>query len=587
MSHTKSIEIDGKKITLETGRLAKQAGGAVLISLGDNYVLCTATASEETKPGQDFFPLTVDYREKTASIGKIPGGFFKREARPTEKEILSSRLIDRPIRPMFPEGYLNEVQVLCSVYSSDKENDSDIIAAIGASAALMISDIPFEEPISEVRVTRADGNFILNPTYEQIEKGDFDITVAGTSDSIMMVEGEAKEISESELLDAIKFAHKHIAEICNFQKEFAKESGKQKNELAPAEDISEMTVDVKNLIEEDLKKITGTILSKEERKIKNREIHDKVMTALSEKYPEKEKTIEKVIHDIQYDVIRDMILNESKRLDGRGMTDIRQISSEVGVLPRTHGSALFTRGQTQSLTTVTLGTKRDEQMIEGLKDLSTKRFILHYNFPPFSTGEVGGRPGPGRREIGHGNLAERALKNLLPSEEDFPYTLRILSDILESNGSSSMATVCAGSLALMDAGVKLKKPIAGIAMGLIKENDKVAILSDILGDEDHFGDMDFKVAGTADGITAIQMDIKIKGISFDIMEKALGTGEGRKNSHTRRNEKKPGYAERINFQICPSFVFNEYSKRFNRSCYWTGRKNHQTHNCRERCRNKY
>ncbi|HMS32892.1 MAG TPA: polyribonucleotide nucleotidyltransferase [Ignavibacteria bacterium] len=528
MSHTKSLAIGGKTITLETGRLAKQAHGAVLISLDDSYVLCTVTASDEAKPGQDFFPLTVDYREKTASVGKIPGGFFKREARPTEKEILSSRLIDRPIRPMFPEGFFNEVQILCSVYSSDRENDPDVIAAIGASACLMISDVPFEDPISEVRVTRLDGELIINPTYDQVEKGDFDITIAGTTDSIMMVEGEAREISEAEFLEAIKFGHKFIAEICEFQKEFAKEIGKKKRELNPAEDISEMINDVKSICEADIKTVTGTILSKEERRDKNKEIFDKVITALTEKYPEQEKKIGNIIHDIQYDVMRDMILNEGKRLDGRGMKDIRQISSEVAVLPRTHGSALFTRGQTQSLTTVTLGTKRDEQMIEGLKELTTKRFILHYNFPPFSTGEVGGRPGPGRREIGHGNLAERALKNLLPPEEDFPYTIRILSDILESNGSSSMATVCAGSLALMDAGVKLKKPIAGIAMGLIKEKESVAILSDILGDEDHFGDMDFKVAGTADGITAIQMDIKIRGISFDIMEKALAQArEGR------------------------------------------------------------
>ncbi|MDQ3194273.1 MAG: polyribonucleotide nucleotidyltransferase [Bacteroidota bacterium] len=528
MAHTKSIEIGGKKITLETGRLAKQANGAVLITYDENFVLCTVTASDEVKPGQDFFPLTVDYREKTASVGKIPGGFFKREARPTEKEILSSRLIDRPIRPMFPEGFFNEVQILCSVYSSDRENDSDIIAAIGASAALMISDIPFEEPISEVRVTRIDGQLIINPTYEQTEKGDFDITVAGTSDSIMMVEGGAREISEEEFLDAIKFAHKSIAEICEFQKEFAKEAGKQKRDLNSADDISEMEKDVRSICEADLTSVTGSVFSKEERKVINREIHEKAMTALSEKYPEQEKMISKILHDIQYYVMRNMILNESKRMDGRGMKDVRPISTEVGLLPRTHGSALFTRGQTQSLTTVTLGTKRDEQMIEGLKELSTKRFILHYNFPPFSTGEVGGRPGPGRREIGHGNLAERALKNLLPAEEDFPYTIRILSDILESNGSSSMATVCAGSMALMDAGVKLKKPIAGIAMGLIKGDDKVAILSDILGDEDHFGDMDFKVAGTADGITAIQMDIKIRGISFDIMEKALAQAkEGR------------------------------------------------------------
>lgn len=521
MPFTKSIEIGGKKLTLETGKLAKQANGAVLISLDENIVLCTVTASDEAKPGQDFFPLTVDYREKTASVGKIPGGFFKREARPTEKEILSSRLIDRPIRPMFPEGFFNEVQVLCSVYSSDGAYDTDVVAAIGASAALLISDIPFDEPISEVRVSRINGEMIVNPSHEQLETGDFDISVAGTSDSIMMVEGEAKEISEAEFLDAIKFAHKHIAILCDFQKEFAKEAGKQKRELFPKEDISEITAEVKAICEADIKTVTSTVLSKEDRKLKNKEIFDKAVAALSEKYPDQEKKIGTIIHDIQYDVMRSMVLDDKKRLDGRGFTEIRDIASETGVLPRAHGSALFTRGQTQSLTTVTLGTKRDEQMIEGLKELSYKKFILHYNFPPFSTGEVGGRPGPGRREIGHGNLAERSLKNLLPNDEDFPYTIRIVSDILESNGSSSMATVCAGSLALMDAGVKLKKPVAGIAMGLIKEGDKVAVISDILGDEDHFGDMDFKVAGTAEGITAIQMDIKIRGISFDIMETAL------------------------------------------------------------------
>lgn len=521
MLFTKSIEIGGKTLTLETGKLAKQANGAVMVSLNENFVLCTVTASDEVKPGQDFFPLTVDYREKTASVGKIPGGFFKREGRPTEKEILSSRLIDRPIRPLFPEGYFNEVQVICSVYSSDGENDADIVAQIGASAALLISDIPFDDPVSEVRVTRIGNELILNPTHKQLEVGDFDISVAGTTDSIMMVEGEAKEISEQDFMEALRFAHKHIVELCNFQKEFAAEAGKKKNDIPQQEDLTEMIKDVRGICEEDIKSSTETVMTKEERKLKNREIHDKVLTSLIEKYPEQEKNLEKIIHDIQYEVMREMILGKSKRLDGRGLKDIRDITCDVSVLPRTHGSALFTRGQTQSLTTVTLGTKRDEQMIEGLKEMSTKRFILHYNFPSFSTGEVGGRPGPGRREIGHGNLAERSLKNLLPNEDEFPYTIRIVSDILESNGSSSMATVCAGSLALMDAGVKLKKQIAGIAMGLIKEGDRIAVLSDILGDEDHFGDMDFKVAGSAEGITAIQMDIKIRGISFEIMEKAL------------------------------------------------------------------
>ena len=521
MVYSKSIEIGGKTLKLEAGRLAKQANGAVLVSLEDTLSLCTVTANDEPKPEQDFFPLSVDYREKTASVGKIPGGFFKREGRPSEKEILSSRLIDRPIRPMFQENYFCETQIICNVYSSDGENDADVISAIGASAALLISDIPFDEPISEVRVTKLNGELILNPTHTEIEQGDFDIIVAGTEDSIAMVEGEAKEMSEAELIEAIKFAHEYIVDLCKFQSEFAKTISKPKREIPQAEDISEMINDVKNIYYEDIKVIDRTILTKDERKQKNKELRDKVYEELAEKYPESETALNSIMNDIQAENMRMMIVNDKKRLDGRESKDIRPISCDVSFLPRTHGSALFTRGETQSLTTVTLGTKSDEQIIEGLKEESKKRFILHYNFPAFSVGEVRGRPGPGRREIGHGNLAERALKNVLPTEDDFPYTIRIVSDILESNGSSSMATVCAGSLSLMDAGVKIKKQVAGIAMGLVKENDNIVILSDILGAEDHFGDMDFKVAGTADGITSIQMDIKIRGISFEIMEKAL------------------------------------------------------------------
>jgi len=522
MVHTKSIEIGGKKLTLETGKLAKQANGAVLVSYDDNVVLCTVVAREEPNEGQDFFPLSVDYREKSASAGKIPGGFFKREGRPTEREILSSRLIDRPIRPMFAEGYFNETQINCTVYSADGDFDTGTIACIGASAALLVSDIPFLEPVSEVSVTRLNGEFILNPTFNQIEEGDFDITLAGTEESILMVEGEAKEISEELFLEAVEFAHKYIAELCKFQKEFAAEAGKAKMPVTPAEDLSEMINDVKAIYENEIKELDRTILSKEDRHNRSKELKDKVLTSLAEKYPESEKKLGEIMHDIQQVDMRRMIVDENIRLDGRGVTDIRPITCEVGVLPRTHGSALFTRGETQSLTTMTLGTKQDEQIIEGLlKDELNKRFILHYNFPSFSTGEVGGRPGPGRREIGHGNLAERSLKKMLPSESEFPYTIRVVSDILESNGSSSMATVCAGALALMDGGVKIKKPVAGIAMGLIKEEDKVVVLSDILGSEDHFGDMDFKVAGTTDGITAIQMDIKIQGISLEIMKTAL------------------------------------------------------------------
>jgi polyribonucleotide nucleotidyltransferase len=527
MIHTKSIEIGGKTLTLETGRMAKQANGAVLVTLGDNVVLCTATAKDEAVEGQDFFPLTVDYREKTAALGKIPGGFFKREGKPPDKEVLNSRLIDRPLRPMFQDGYLSETQVMATVYSSEGNFDCGVLGCIGSSAALLISNIPFNIPVSEVSVTKVDGKLIVFPTMEEIEKGNCEIVVAGTKDSILMVEGEAKEISEDEFLEAVKFAQEHIAKLCEFQLEFAKEVALPKREVKLPEVDQQLIEEIKSIIIDELKASQRTVQNKDERGSKAKAIREKALTEMIAKHPEltedpkTEKKIKSIIADIEYYEMREMILAEGKRLDGRTTVDIRNITSEIGVLPRTHGSALFTRGETQSLTSATLGTKRDEQVIDGFKMDVTKRFMLHYNFPPFSTGEVGGRPGPGRREIGHGNLAERALKNMSPDENEFPYTIRIVSDILESNGSSSMATVCAGSLALMDAGVPLKKPVAGIAMGLIKEGDRTAILSDILGDEDHLGDMDFKVAGTTDGITAIQMDIKIQGISFDIMERAL------------------------------------------------------------------
>lgn len=529
MIFRKSIELGAKTLTLETGKVAKQASGSILAYYGDTVVLCTAVAKDKPTEGQDFFPLSVDYREKSASVGKIPGGFFKREGRPSDKEVLSARLIDRPIRPMFTDGFMNETQIICSIYSSDGEYDPDVIAAVGTSAALLISEIPFEEPVSEVRVARTNGDFIINPSFKQLDESDFDITVAGTIDSVVMVEGEARELSETDMIEAIKFAHKYIVELCNLQKELAQEAGKQKMKIEPGEDITEMTNEIISMCEEEIKTLHRSFLAKTERRDKIHEIKEKIKTALAEKYPEKENIINDIIDEVQHKDLRELIISENKRIDGRGLKDIRPITCEVPVLPRTHGSALFTRGETQSLTTLTLGTKSDQQIIEGLDpEESNKRFMLHYNFPSFSTGEVGGRPGVSRRETGHGNLAERSLKNLLPTEEEFPYTIRIVSDILESNGSSSMATVCAGTLALMDGGVKLKKSVAGIAMGLIKEDDRIAILSDILGDEDHFGDMDFKVAGTKDGITAIQMDIKIRGISFEIMEQALSQArEGR------------------------------------------------------------
>jgi polyribonucleotide nucleotidyltransferase len=521
MEIKKEIELNGRTLSVSTGKFAKQADGAVMVRYGDTMVLATVVSAREPKEGQDFFPLQVEYREKTAAAGKIPGGFFKREGRPTEKEILSSRLIDRPIRPLFPDGYMNETQLLVTVYSSDQENDSDVLGGIGASAALLISDVPWNGPISEVRIGRVDGEWIVNPTHKQLDVSDIDVIVAGTSESVVMVEGESREISEEDMLQALKVAHDSIKQINEIQLELAREAGKTKRDFTVVKPDAQLVEDVRNLVEEQIRTNNRTTGTKEERSQRRSEIEQKTLETLAENYPEQESLIKEIIHDIEKSDMREMILADKKRLDGRGMSDIRPITCEVGLLPRTHGSALFTRGETQSLTTMTLGTKMDQQLIEGLLPESMKRFMLHYNFPPFSVGEVGRVMGPGRREIGHGNLAERALKFILPQEKDFAYTIRIVSDILESNGSSSMATVCAGSLALMDGGVPVKKAVAGIAMGLIKEADRVAVLSDILGDEDHLGDMDFKVAGTQDGITSFQMDIKIEGISFDIMEQAL------------------------------------------------------------------
>lgn len=518
---TKEVEIGGKILSIETGRYAKQANGAVMVRYGDTMVLVTAVAAEEAKADQDFFPLQVEYREKTSAAGKFPGGFMKREGRPTEKEILSSRLVDRPIRPLFPKGYRNETQVIAFVFSYDGENDSDVLAAVGASAALAISDIPFDGPIGEVRVGRIDGQFIVNPTHQQLAVSEMELIVAGTADSIMMVEGESKEISEAVLLEALTFAQIEIGKLVELQNQLCAEIGKPRRAVAEVTIDENLVKDVELLAKEKYAKLVSSVLAKEERSAANKALNEEVKAALEEKYPESAKIIGEVLHDLEKDLMRERILTEGLRLDGRNTRQIRPITVELGMLPRTHGSALFTRGETQSLTTVTLGTKNDEQIIDGLLSEYTKKFLLHYNFPPFSVGEVGRMSGVGRREIGHGNLAERALKVMLPAEEIFPYTIRVISDILESNGSSSMATVCAGSLALMDGGVPIPKAVAGIAMGLVKEGDKFAVLSDILGNEDHLGDMDFKVAGTKDGITAFQMDIKIQGISFEIMEKAL------------------------------------------------------------------
>ena len=513
------IPVNDRVLSIKTGHVAKQAGGAALVQLGDTIILATACMAD-AKPDQDFFPLTVDYREKAYAAGKIPGGFFKREGRPTEKEILSSRLTDRPIRPMFPDGFFNEVQVLISVLSSDQENDSDVLGIIGASAALAISEIPFSKIIAGVRVARIAGELKILPTISELENNDINIIVAGSADAINMVEGGSREVSESDMLEALTFAHDWINKIVAKIEELKASCGKPKVEFTPPEIDADLLKTVTEQATERIKDANRTT-DKHERQEKLDDLTKEIQENLAEQYPEMERKISGIIHDIEKVDMREMILNEGKRIDGRGYEDIRDITCEVGVLPRPHGSALFTRGQTQALVATTLGTKMDEQKIDDILGESFKSFMLHYNFPPFSTGEAKMMRGPGRREIGHGALAERALEQVIPSESAFPYTVRVVSDILESNGSSSMATVCGSSLSLMDAGVPIKSPVAGIAMGLVKEADKYAVLTDILGAEDHLGDMDFKVAGTRDGITAFQMDVKVTGINVEIMQKAL------------------------------------------------------------------
>jgi len=519
MSHSVRVDIGGRTLSIETGAVAKQADGSAWVRYGDTVVLVAAVAAKEPST-KDFFPLMMDYREKSYAAGKIPGGFFKREGRPTEKEIISSRMMDRPIRPLFPKGYKNEVQVAAIVLSSDQENDSDLLAMIGASAALNISSIPFSEPVAAVRVGRINGELKINPTFPELDDSDMDIVVVGTSENIVMVEGSAKEVLEKDLLEAIKFAHEHVQMIVKIQKELVDLAGKPKREWIAPPDITDIKNDVTEKFLNNIRE-AYTLADKEQRGEAMAGIQATAIEQLSEKYPESEERIKDAVGAVEKGELRRMILEEGKRSDGRGVEDIREITCKVGVLPRTHGSALFTRGQTQSIVVTTMGTSRDEQRVEELEGESWKSYMLHYNFPPFSVGEVRPIRGPGRREIGHGVLAERAIAPVIPSDEVFPYTLRIVSDILESNGSSSMATVCGGILSLMDAGVPIKAPVAGIAMGLIKEGDKVAILSDILGIEDHLGDMDLKVTGTREGITAWQMDVKIGGIGIDLMAEAL------------------------------------------------------------------
>ena len=546
------VEVGGRTFSIESGRMAKQAGGSALVRYGDTVVLVTATAQSQPREGVDFMPLTVEYQEKTYAAGKIPGGFFKREGRPTEKEILTCRVTDQPIRPLFPEGWRCETQVVTTVLSAEKDVDPDIVSVCGASAALTISDIPFDGPIAAVRVGRVNGELILNPNAEQTAEGDINLTVAGSRDAIVMVEGGGDVVPDAEMLDALFFAHDGLQPILDIQEELQEAVGKPKR---PKPVISKDEALQARVNEVGTPLIQGALAepAKLERYAKFDAAKAELKEALADEFPDRGGEISAAFGELKYNAVRSMIAKEGKRLDGRDLTTVRPITCETTVLPRTHGSALFTRGETQALVTATLGTSGDTQRIDGLLGDVKKRFMLHYNFPPFSVGEVKFMRGPSRRDTGHGALAERALAPVLPSEDEFPYVARVVSEILESNGSSSMATVCGGSLALNDAGMPTKAPVAGIAMGLIKEGDDIAVLSDILGDEDHLGDMDFKVAGTADGITALQMDIKIAGVTQDIMQRAIEQaregrlhilGEMAKELGGAREEMSP-YAPRI------------------------------------------
>jgi len=518
----KSIEWGGRTLTLETGRVARQADGAVLATYGETTVLATVVGAKDPKPGQDFFPLTVHYQEKYYAAGRIPGGYFKREGRPTEKETLTSRLIDRPIRPLFAGGFKNEVLVVAQVLSHDGENDSDIVAMIAVSAALTISGLPFLGPIGAARVGYTNGQYVLNPTIDEMEDSDLDLVMAGTHNAVMMVESQAKELSEDVMLGSVMFGHEAAQDAINLIIDFAEDSAKDPWAYAPP-DYSAQEAKVRALVEDDLR-TAYKIVEKQDRQAKVGEAKEKAIAALcgeDKDDPISETVLGSVFKSVEADIVRNGILDTGERIDGRDTKTVRQIVSEVGVLPRTHGSALFTRGETQAIMVATLGTGEDEQFIDALAGTYKENFLLHYNFPPYSVGEVGRMGATGRREIGHGKLAWRALKAVLPSQEEFPYVIRLVSEITESNGSSSMATVCGGSLAMMDAGVPIKRPVAGIAMGLILEGERFAVLSDILGDEDHLGDMDFKVAGSEEGITSLQMDIKIAGITEEIMKTAL------------------------------------------------------------------
>jgi len=528
------IELEGKKIILETGKIARQADGAIIATCGETVVIATVVGAKKVNPDTDYFPLQVNYQEKYYAAGKIPGGYFKREARPTESETLISRLIDRPIRPLFPENFRNEVQILPTVLSYDNENEADILSIIASSAALAISGLPFQGPIAASRVGYINNNYVLNPSKEKLKESKLDLVVAGTKDAVLMVESDASVLTEKQMLDAVKFGHEKFVPIIKAIESLAKKSSKEAWKIEE-KDYSELKKKISKELTKDLEKAFSEKDKKKRSELVNLATEKcKSLFEGDDTYSELEISLQ--LKNLEKDIVRTKILKSKQRIDGRGLSDVRPIKCEVGVLPRTHGSALFTRGETQALVTTTLGTTEDEQRIESLEGQKRVRFMLHYNFPPFSVGEVG-RIGTGRREVGHGKLAWRALNSSLPEKEKFPYTLRLVSEITESNGSSSMATVCGASLALMDAAVPITEPVAGIAMGLIKEKKEYSVLSDILGDEDHLGDMDFKVAGTKEGITSLQMDIKITGITFEIMEQALNQAkEGRKHILTEMNK---------------------------------------------------
>jgi polyribonucleotide nucleotidyltransferase len=564
---TKTVKLsDGREISIETGKLAKQADGAVVVRMGDTMLLATIVSNTEAREGVDFLPLSVDYQEKFAAAGRIPGGFLRREGRLGDHEILISRLVDRALRPLFPEDYHAETQVFIQLISADSKAQPDALAALAASSALSVSDIPFGGPISEVRVIKLGDEYKVNPSKDEIDQAQLELIVAATYENIMMVEGEMNEVSEEEMLEALKVAHEAIKDQCLIQKELTEAVGKsEKREYSHETHDEELKEEINKLYDKVYAVAKQTISNKKQRTEAFDAVKEEFIEGLGEEHEKDPLLIDKYFHDVQKKAARNLVLDGNVRLDGRDMNEIRPIWSEVSYLPTAHGSAIFTRGETQSLTTVTLGTKLDEQMIDNAMQSGTNKFILHYNFPAFSTGEARPNRGPGRREVGHGNLAMRALKKVLPAPEDNPYTIRVVSDILESNGSSSMATVCAGSLALMDAGIKIKSPVTGIAMGMISdaESGKYAILSDILGDEDHLGDMDFKVTGTEKGITACQMDIKIDGLSYEVLGKALAQArEGRlhileeikKTLAEPRPNLKPNAPRMVTFKIDKEFI---------------------------------